>query len=763
VSESSENSASAARSSLALLAVLVLVAVFAWFPRSVPGLRHDYDGGASWFSRDPDGLYHARRVERALEEGEVAEHDPRMNFPDGAPIPWPPYYDRALAWTLGPFAPEGAERWKWIERAVSSAPRLFGVASALLAAFAAWRLGGLVAAVVAGLGVALCRGTINYSVIGTGDHHAWIALLSALTLVAASEGARTGALDSPRRGALLGALLGVLVGLMVGSWVAALLFLVIPLQLILACWIVARGTRALPGLAALGFTAHVVAALTLLPAVLSSPWRAEFPWMVVNLSWFHLAQLGLGALVFAPLFASSRFAPRTRAARLYPLVVAAALGGLALVAWALDLAPARGLAEGFAWASRADSFMDTVQESAPLVGARAESGVLFLALGYGILALPFALAWLARRAWRQRQLELTPWIVASAWLVGWALVQRRFADPLAVPMSVALGLGAARLASLWRPRVLAPLLCAASVLVNFPSASSAWRGLTRPAPTEQQRAFDAVLGERKALEWIRAQSNGDDRWSVLSHWDRGHVIEWASNAPSVATNFGSYIGVESYRDPPRFFLSEDPQAALELLERRHVRYVYAPASLIGVLRSQIRVADPALASVLLDARGPSRRYWGTMAGRLLSGGDELPPNAHLPVDVRTQSLDSLRLVHVTSERHPSHVDRRSRPLPAGFVWERVTGAQIRVSAALDELLQVKVAINFPASGYLVIWHGRARGDASGFASVRCPYSTDAPNGDGTVTGAHFRIGETQGHFAASREAVDSGAVVTLER
>ncbi len=743
--------------------VLSVVAALAWAPRSVPGLLHEHPAGG-WFSRDPDGLYHARRVERALDEGSIAEHDERMNFPDGAPIPWPPYYDRVLSWTLAPFAPQGPERWRWIERAVSSAPRLFGVACALIASFAAWRLAGGVAALCAGIGVALCRGTINYSVIGTGDHHAWITLLSCLVLVLASEAARSRALESRAKGALVGAILGALIGVMVGSWVAALLFLVIPFQLVLALWIVARGTRALDGLAPLGFASHSVAALVLLPAVLASPWRHEHPWMVVNLSWFHPAQLALGAAVFAPLLTPRAFAPRTRAAQLYPIAVALSLALLGALAWWLQLAPARGIAEGFAWASRADSFMDTIQESAPLVGSRAESGVLFLALGYGVLALPVALVWLARRALKELRLELVVWSVSCAWLLGWALVQRRFADPLAVPMSVVLGLGAAQLAR-FKPLVSAPMVCIAAALAHLPSASSAWRGLTRAAPTPEQRTFDAVAGERLALEWIRgverAQDGGDGRWSVLSHWDRGHAIEFVADAASVATNFGSYIGIESYRDPPRFFLSQSPDDALELLERRATRFVLAPASLVNVLRSQIRVEGSELGAQLLDSAAPAERYWATMAGRLLSGGAALGAGQRW-LDPSRSSLAHLALVHVSRERNAQVIDPRSRQaLPAAFVWERVRGAQLEWRGASGAQLEVRASVDFPGAGYGILWRSEARADERGVARIVCPYPTAGSLGAGVVRDASWSCGAERGPLRISLDAVRTGALVLL--
>ena len=140
-----------------LAGVLVLVVALAWFVRDVDGQRHPFVADArlpqaaevpveaQWFSRDPDGLYHTRRISRVLTEGlPVAETDPRLAFPRGAPIPWPPYYDLICAALLAPLAPDASadpDAFRaWLERAVATLPMLFAVASTLLAAAAAFAL-----------------------------------------------------------------------------------------------------------------------------------------------------------------------------------------------------------------------------------------------------------------------------------------------------------------------------------------------------------------------------------------------------------------------------------------------------------------------------------------------------------------------------------------------------------------------------------------------------------------------------------------------
>jgi len=310
-------------------------------------------------------------------------------------------------------------------------------------------------------------------------------------------------------------------------------------------------------------------------------------------------------------------------------------------------------------------------------------------------------------------------------------------------------------------------VCLASALAHFPSARSAWRGLTRPAATAEQRAFDAVLGERLALEWMRgaerAGAGSGERWSVLSHWDRGHGIEFVADAASVATNFGSYVGVESYRDPPRFFLSQAPHEALALLERRAVRFVLAPSSLVNVLRSQIRVVGPELGAQLLEGAGPAERYWATLAGRLLSGGAAVGFDQRW-LDPSRSSLSHLALVYVSRERNAQVLDPRSRqPLPAAFVWERVRGAELLRQGEPGARLEVQATLEFAEAGYGLLWRAEALCDEHGLARVVCPYPTEGALGQGAVREASWSCGAARGALRIPLDAVRSGARVELSR
>lgn len=764
------------RSHLALVAVLAVTLILTWIPRDVTGIKRPFLTpanpeleAAGWFSIDPDGLYHTRRVERALSEGlPVAETDPYLSYPDGARIPWPPYYDLALSLGLGPLAPEESDdigaRRAWLERTVATLPFVFGLGSAVLAVLIVWfatRGAELAAraagALAAGATFALCRSSINYSVIGTGDHHSWVSFLDALLLGALALALGRGALRKRGTGAAWGALCGAIAGVMLGSWVAALLY-VINVQLVLAWYLFRRAKEGLPGVATFGLAFHAVALAVVLPAVLSSPWREELPWMVVNLSWFHPTQLLIGALVFVPPLAlGDRLGAR------YPWLVAGVLlfgaGGL----WLADVGPARGVAEGFAWASRADAFMASILESAPLLGPRSGGlGQLFLALGYGVLVVPLAWWFLARAALRAHEHALVPFALALPPLLLQALVQRRFADALVVPMAVALGWGLVRFAR--GPRwLLVPGALALALLAQLPSLQLTSRQIG--ATTATGARDDALLGERLLYEWIRRNTPDTGDYAVLASWDRGHMLEWAADRPSVATNFGSYIGVDGYRAPARFFLEADPLKARALLKQRDVRYVLVPGSHPSEVPSMVGIVDPSLmARYMINQDGntvTSAGWLVTMGARLLADGVQVVPPQVLNSQ-RSAPLGFLRLVHVSPYRQVYFRDPGTGdPLPAGFVWEHVPGATIAAHGAPGDVVRIEIDLRYEAGDHDLEFRARAVCDESGLGRLWVPYTTAEPNGDGIVTRARWTVGDLAGELTISEEAVQGGRLTEL--
>lgn len=788
---------------LPLLAALALIAVLAALARDWNNERITVlsagDPSAGWFSFDPDSNYHARRLARAaLAGGAVAETDDFLNHPQGARIPWPPYYTRVLATLVLPFAPERTDdpsAWSAVlERGVASVTWLFGVLTAVLAACASWALargrehprGGLAAAVAAGALFALHGASLHASAPGNGDHHAWAVLLMTVVFALLSDACRREALGSPSRGATRGTLAGLAAGLLVGSWVGGLIYVLIA-QAALGWLVVRAGRERLAGLAALGLSFHLALAASIAPAVLSSPWKEASPWMVVNLSWFHLAQPLLGALVFAPMLLLRAEGPGLRR---WPWIVLGSLALLGVLVAGTDLGLARGVREGFSWAGRSNEFMAYVAESQPLLWGQDGSFALFARqLGWAPLVLVPVWLVAARRAFVCGEHELLVWVVAAPVLLLQALLQRRFSDAVGPPMAVLIGWGLARsldaraLSKLraWPAGACAGLGLAVGLVLCTPALARTvsraaggayWARGPQPATYRAQRALYEWIAAHPLVPGTETGAPGEPpdgaaRRGVLAAWYHGHGIEWAGDAPSVATNFGSYVGLEGYLSPWEFFLSEDEREAEAILAARDAGYVLVDGGLTDHLEVMLRLVRPEergafLADTPAGTR-PTPRWYGTLGARLMLEGRAVD----LAAQSASDSLDFLRLVHVSASPHllpPSvpHLPPGAGLPPAGWIWERVPGAQVVARGEPGEELRLSIELDYPERERVLVWTRAAEVDGDGVARVRVPYATEEANGDGVARGpARWSLGPRAGTLAIEGRAVLDGTQVTV--
>ena len=749
----------------ALLVLLAALAVRASYDvnRSTAG------GEEAWVSLDPDTLYHARRVQRALaEEGPPAGTDPWLDHPDGAEIPWPPYATALLAGVVT--ALHGADAAPpEIERTVASVTFVLGLLTVLVALLAARRLAGEAAGAFAGATAALALGAVVYASPGNGDHHALVALLHAVLLAGLSELLARGVLEERRGAAAWGLALGAVIGVALGVWVAFLTYL-LEVELVLALLLLRHARRPLPGLAPFGLALHAGALAALWPAAADSPWRAAEPWSVVNLSQFHPAFLALGGAVFLPLLlpvVGERLRPR------HPWLVAVLLAGLAAALLVSDAPAGAGLREAFAWLSREDRFMASIQESRaflddPLEGLRH----LNLALGLAWLFVPPA--WVVGvLAARRGSSALLPWLVAAPLLLLQALSQLRFAEGLVVPMAVLVGHAGARLLErrLGPERARGPAAVfgalGLALLLQLPAVGEVARYLGArargPEPTELQRRLGAV---RRAADWLRGREVEPGRETVLAGWGEGHAIEWAAARPTVATNFGGYLGEASYTFPPRAFLCEEPLALEALLEERRVGHLLLTSRLTEGLpdMAQRAAVDPERLLLLRDGRwrgGLRPAFFRTALGRLLVAGSRF--TGELP-DFARRAPGFLRLVHVAPELDPApHLGEAVAAMPRAWVWERVEGARLVLRGAPGAPFALRLEVAYPQTEQRLVFERDGALGPDGVHVLRVPYATDGPNGDGVVLpGAEVRVGEARRALVVPAAALRSGATVELD-
>lgn len=730
------------RRALVALALGLLTAALSLGVRIASAVRiaapPEQGGEAAWFASDPDSLYHMRRLARALASGgRIDVRDPLLAFPEheaqgGARIPWPGGYTRfllALARAAGqPFS--GAASHGRLERLVASAPAGLAALTSGAAAFVATLAAGPVAGLLAGSYHALCFGSVRYSFLGQGDHHAWVSLWLLLALAASSWSFSRVERGGAAAAALAAGAAGACLGVALVSWVASL----VTLGLLQAAWALLFALRGeLPRRA---YVAAVVAfhgalAAWVVPEVLASPWPAG---EVVALSSFHVLELALvGAwLASLPYWIPSRLGRARRAAR---------VGASALVplAWmALGFA-GEGVRAGLAWAAGATPFMGWIRESQPLVGG--PIGGLDVAakwLGYGLFALPLA-AWPRRRPVPAAH---GPWLVVLPVLLGMAFLQRRFAEGASAPLAVALGVAyGSRLAPVLR-RFGRPVPWAAALLAALASnpgvAARAWERARLGAwfvETEASARHRALRGLVAGL----ADPEAPHPRAVLAEWDLGHLIEWVAERPTVADNFGDYLGRDGFLDPWRVLFATDDARAEELLARRRVGHVLVTAD----WARNAEAARHALAGERAGGGPP-------LVQRLLPRGHpDRPPQAPDPGFLRR--VASARARHAAGDLGP-----------VGWVFEVVPGARIEARGEPGDVLEVRVELRV-AGGESATFLAEGAADATGWARVRVPYATDAPAGEVEARGpARWRMGPTHGEVAVPERAVLGGEAVTLD-
>lgn len=578
--------------------------------------------GSTWLVDDPDACYHLRRIQVGIATGEVPDSDRFLNHPEGSPIPWPTFFDSFLAAIAERLAPNlwdrptGSFDEGRLEALLVHAPPVLGVLAVLvtaLAALATRRRGDdspwpavIAAWVLAGVPLA-----VWYSGVARVDHHVMTALLLAGLLWAATWGLDAEDEVDGLTAALLAGLFG---GLSLLTWLASAIFfgLVGAVVLLAACF---SSTERSVRLARLGVLMFATSAVVVGVPAASSAWNAVQPGSLINLS----AGVPRALLAAAVPFLALALIPRWREAGL-PALGRFAVAALCIAAVTFALPGfLSGALEGFSWASRQNSFMAVVAESEPLL-ADGWSGAV-QDLGWTLLLLPLALACpLGDRRRASRWLLFTLLVVLLVLTLG----QRRFANSLAVPFAVALATTLGDLARFGRERsgALGRVAFAAALMLGGGAvldglATGVWR--QRHAPEELAALADFRYERLRGLQALRELSPSPGAWNapdsrqdygVLAVWGLGHPIEYHGRRPSIATNFGSFVGAENYRDHARALLESEPEAFLNACRQLGAQYVVVGARQVSELVVQARIAQwsDAERRSLFEGTGGAKRY-----------------------------------------------------------------------------------------------------------------------------------------------------------
>ncbi len=708
----------------------------------------------------------------------------------GVPIPWPPFYDLLLtALYRGaipspdalmepeayPTAPPLAQPERdAIERFVASVPSYLGALTAILvaliAAGRARRLSGqslleagrsptssglhaaaLAAAAMGGLALAFAYGHLRYSHLGNGDHHAFISLLHVGMLGLTARALDHDRIVQPFWSAARGTGAGLLAAMMLTSWTASILWIaLIQLALVIRLLVPFRapdGRRfSAKGLPIFATSFHKAALLGVVPAVIESPFSDLSPWSLVELSWLHLTWLCVGWLIFAPYALMPQTAAKSRLAAMAPaaLVILATL--------TMTSAPS-SVAGAFSWASASNAFMSSINESKSLVEGGSLSPLIKFC-GAGIVVAPiFWFGW-----WRAvgRQPSLLPLLLTLPVCIIAAWLQRRFAESLAGPLAIGLGVwvgviagavesGREKAGSKGRLGAIALLAGVLALCLNSTAVSNIFKYRARAEASGGAFSNASPIAQREAelaafLTGVRSEVESPP--AMLAHWDLGHAIEWRAGFATVATNFGLYVGEDAFLDPWRFYVETDLAAAEELLVRRDVEFVLMDGdrnrAAMGAALDVPVVADTAL-------------WRGTMAARLLRDGAGEEPQ---PVP------GFLALVEVASHDGGGNIE----------LYRRVQGAVLEASGARS--IRVTATVR-GADGTQVTWRASADAETAQVEPLRLrvPYSSpgagavlDAPERDPwgqRLISLEVFVDGVRSSVTIPSEAVETGQIVTL--
>lgn len=670
-----------------------------------------YGGERPRLVGDSDPHYHVLRAEAWLRGLPGAPwRDPKLAWPEGADVPWPPLFDALVA---GPARILGGDAPSRDAIAAVAAPIPVVLSLLLLVLVAALgrRLasGGWLAAFL----VALLPAATEPSALGRVDQHVLeVVLFAALLLLFDAQ-------SRPARGRWRTAAVAVVLTLAFWTWMGSALHL-LPVLLTASVWHLQDDEAADPGLAALA-TGGLLAATLLASTVLwLGPPGALRSGATTGVGGLHvalLAAVSAGASLLLVLRRAHRGAPTTAGRRAAELALAAVIPGAGLL-----LVPAlrAGIEGGLVALFAANPWYDRINEFRPLLGSGKgfTQDVLALLDGYGLVHAAAALglyALISRRHERGFQRSrVTLLFVTFGLLVPAALLRRRFGIYGLVPLALAAEAGLGWLADRVRTRLTGALPRLADS--KAPLALLALVTVAPAVPNHLAPAWTLPVLEEDCLRVAGMLPPAPGREAVLAPWSLGHLVRYFSDRPVIASPFGTEGGAGVLEDTARFWFATEQGAAEAVLERRHAGLVLLaqpvteaiglhPFALPGTPAAVVRVNGGSHGGPVRDAES----FWRIVPNRLFFG-DGLPTPS-------SPALDAFRLLWETPTTSPENPALEER----WMLYERVPGARVRITGAAGP---VRASIQLETSaGRRLVWRTGAAPGAPGVVTLRLPYAS----------------------------------------
>jgi dolichyl-diphosphooligosaccharide--protein glycosyltransferase len=302
--------------------------------------------------------------------------------------------------------------------------------------------------------------------------------------------------------------------------------------------------------------------------------------------------------------------------------------------------------------------------------------------------VPPGLLWFMRRLFSTggERAGMSFLIVCTAVFFLSALSHVRFENLLSINVAVLGGLVLERFvlkAGENRKRLVASILLACMLLPAALGAVAFSSGRLRVL--EIQKEFMGTM------DWLRENTPETSyfmeptrrpEYGVMAEWSIGSWVENIARRPTVATNFGGEIyGIE---ESAKFFLSEDEEESIRILEKNKVRYVIV-TNLIPSLGNYALIAGrpPAMYAALKEGRWvPGVKYFNLVSTSLLLADGVGSEIMGMPL----KQLDHFRLLYESEEEMKAR--GLPRPVKKIKVFEYVPGAVLEVAARPGEEVSV---------------------------------------------------------------------------
>ncbi len=703
-----------------------------------------------------DAQYHVRRALYTFENFPSALlFDPYVNFPGGAPIPWPPLFD----FVVGGVAYFWADDVSGFERIAALSAPLCAALATIPIYLAGRRLGSPAVGFAAVFFFAWLPLAVSYTRLGNADHHAAVSMIGAWLLYAGMALSET---QAPfRRLAAFSGLLFLARTALLLTWHGSLLYIGLIDGLILLAGVLS-GRRALLGLQ----TASLLGSLVIVMALVGvSPEPLGGPYSSIALSWLDVLALGGVACVASVVLVLETRRPGLGVKpRLLAAVSAGVLFGLGVGVWP---GPREGLALALGFLTLSDGVGDMTAEQSPLfsMGGRDALRSATLSWGYFAYLLPFAPAAAAWAALRRGASSATQ--SAAVYLLMFSLVlglltlgQRRYGNDFAPAAALLFGFAAVAsvegvirrvspgrsifrtfLVSMGAFALILILFWPALETVYRPRAQGSWAALSgdprprRDVDTSVARTLHDFLHDVRRLTPKTSGYLGgaeEPEYGVISPPNLGHAIQYEARRPTATDPFWWYIGPENWDRSMAFLEAQDESEALVRAQELEARYVVT--------------SEEALPSTVV---GRLHRHDGSGSGARSGLG-------HFRL-VAESKPGGLGLGAIFHGPQPDAV--------AYKLFEIVPGARLEVQAAPGTRVAARIDL-ITNQGREFSYRSSARVDPAGWARLTLPYATERPRGPGARSGAvsfyRIQVGD-QGQVLRVRESdVQAGRVIRLD-